>query len=233
MSGTHPHDEREAILRRHLRDLEDTELLPDGEELAAAALVVDGRRAENELAVAASCAVADLDAATGLRVRVRRGEAARAALIGSTRRLVVSLARRHDADAAHTVALLTAGDAALSRAVDRYDPTGGLAFSAFARWWVERAMREVEHHPTSAGPDGSAAAPADPTLLTALGHLHRNDCRVIELRLGLNGSPPLSRRETAQVLGSDLADEERREDHALAKLRHPCTPGNLANLRRL
>ena len=44
-------------------------------------------------------------------------------------------------------ALTRAGEAALGRAIDRYDPTGGLPFRAFARWWVERAMREVDLHP--------------------------------------------------------------------------------------
>src|SRR5690606_3127817 len=113
-----------------------------------------------------------------------------------------------------------------SRAVDRYDPTGGLPFSAFARWWVERAMREVERRPPA--PDGGPD-PADPTLLTALGHLSADDCRVVELRLGLGDGPALSPTETAAVLGIDADEEGEREAKALAKLRHPCTPGDLTD----
>ncbi|CAN5732190.1 hypothetical protein BH10ACT1_BH10ACT1_00240 [soil metagenome] len=226
-------DEREAVFRRHLRALGDAPLLTAGEELSHAATVADGREAEMELAGLVGEIVPDLEEAGLLRRRVAAGESSRAALIASTRRLVVSLARRHGGDGDRSAILLAAGDDALSRAVDRYDPTGGLPFSAFARWWVERAMREVERHPTgyAAGPVGPT--PADPTLLTALGHLHEDDCRVIELRLGLNGGPALSPADAARVLGVEEEREEERELRALAKLRHPCTPGDLTHLRHL
>jgi DNA-directed RNA polymerase sigma subunit (sigma70/sigma32) len=224
-------DERDAILRTHLRELGHLPLLSDVEELAAAATMADGRAAENELAALGGQPAINLADASDLMERVRQGEEARERLIGSTRRLVVSLARRHPSDAQVTRAMLTAGDDAIGRAADRYDPTGGLPFSSFARWWVERALREVDRHPAR-GLD-EAPTPADPTLLTALGHLHRADTRVIELRLGLHGGPPLSEGETARVLGiaPDVAHE--REEIAVAKLRHPCTPGDLTHLRDL
>lgn len=234
MSSTHPPvDARQRLLRHHLDAVSAAPVLTDVEELEVAAAVVDGRSAENELAALGSHEVADLGLSGRLRARVRAGEEARASLIASTRRLVVSLARRHDADVERTAALLAAGDEALSRAVDRYDPTGGLPFSAFARWWVERAMREVERHPSgyAAGPMGPS--PADPVLLTALGHLHQDDCRVVELRLGLTGGPALSPSDTARVIGMALDEEREREEVALAKLRHPSTPGVLTHLRRL
>lgn len=219
------------MLRSRLRDLADLPLLSDGEELAAAATMADGRSAEMELAAMGGRAAVDLAEASALLDRVRRGEDARERLIGSTRRLVVSIARRHQGDAESTHALLAAGDEAVGRAADRYDPTGGLPFSSFARWWVERAMREVERHPSHGRTD--APTPADPALLTALGHLHREDTRVVELRLGLHGGPPLSDADTARVLGIDQAEEHEREEIAVAKLRHPCTPGDLTHLRRL
>ncbi|MBX3313865.1 MAG: hypothetical protein KF906_06060 [Actinobacteria bacterium] len=205
--------------------------MTDAQELAAAATVADGRAAENELAALRHEGVADIERVQVLRGRVARGDVARADLIASSRRLVVSLARRHPAPASATEALLAAGDEALSRAVDRYDPTGGLPFSSFARWWVERAMREVEIRPDE--PEDPHPQPADPTLLTALGHLHQDDCRIIELRLGLNGGPALDTRGVATVLGVDEESAEDREERALAKLRHPCTPGDLTTLKRL
>lgn len=229
--SVHSIDERDAILRAHLRDLADLPLLSDGEELAAAAVMADGRAAENELAALGGQQQISLAEATDLMDRVHEGEEARARLIGSTRRLVVSLARRHPSDADVTRALLTAGDEAIGRAADRYDPTGGLPFSSFARWWVERAMREVDRHPAR-GME-AAPTPADPALLTALGHLHRSDTRVIELRLGLHGGTPLSDDDTAMVLGIDVDEERELEEVAVAKLRHPCTPGDLTHLRRL
>ena len=234
MSGTRPTvDEREAVFRRHLRSLGDPQLLTAGEELAVAATVANGRAAENGLAAVTAQEILDLEEVSRLRERIRRGDEARAALISSTRRLVVSLARRHSADSDRSAALLAAGDEALSRAVDRYDPTGGLPFSAFARWWVERAMREVERHPAGHAAGVTGPTPADPALLTALGHLHQHDCRVVELRLGLNGGPALSPADTARVLGLELEHQEERETKALAKLRHPSTPGDLTYLHRL
>lgn len=234
MSGLRPTvDEREAVFRRHLRALGDAPLITAGEELAAAATVADGRSAENELAALGGDGVTPIEQISALRQRVQAGDEARTTLISSTRRLVVSLARRHAADGPRSAALLAAGDEALTRAVDRYDPTGGLPFSAFARWWVERAMREVESHPVANEGSPRGPKPADPVLLTALGHLHEDDCRVVELRLGLNGGPALSRTDTARVLGLELARQEEREEKALAKLRHPCTPGDLTTLRQL
>lgn len=234
MSSTHPPaDAREALLRRHLRAVGDAPLLTAQEELAAAAEVAAGRQAENELAGLGGREVHDLEQTAQLRASVRAAEDARAALIASTRRLVVSLARRHDAPLDRTVALLAAGDEALSRAVDRYDPTGGLPFSAFAKWWVERAMREVERHPAGFGAGPLGPQPADPALLTALGHLHQDDCRVVELRLGLTGGPALSASDTARLMGVRVEEEREREEVALAKLRHPSTPGVLTHLRSL
>ena len=96
-------------------------------------------------------------------------------------------------------------------------------------------MREVERQSgTSANGTATTAGPvpADPVLLTALGHLHRDDCRVVELRLGLNG-PALSSADTAQIIGLEEDQEREREEVALAKLRHPSTPGVLTHLRRL
>ncbi len=229
--SVHSIDERDAILRAHLRELSELPLLSDGEELAAAATMADGRAAENELAALGGQPSISLAEAAELMDRVRSGEAARESLIGSTRRLVVSLARRHPSDAEVTRALLAAGDEAIGRAADRYDPTGGLPFSSFARWWVERAMREVDRHPSREL--DRTPTPADPTLLTALGHLHREDTRVIELRLGLHGGPALSSVDTAHVLGLAPDEEQEREEKAVAKLRHPCTPGDLTHLRSL
>src|SRR5689334_5660096 len=120
--------------------MRDLPLLSAGEELAAAATMSDGRDAEYQLAALGAAAdedtPLDLEGAEELLDRVREGEEARRLLVESTRRLVVSIARRHDLDGEATQVLLAAGDDALERAADRYDPAGGLPFSAFARWWV-------------------------------------------------------------------------------------------------
>ena len=92
-------------------------------------------------------------------------------------------------------------------------------------------MRQLDARPALGQAD--PGLPADPDVLTALGHLHEADCRVIELRLGLGSGPPLSVDDTARILGMAAADELEQEERAVAKLRHPCTPGNLTHLRRL
>ena len=242
------------VLRRHLNTIGTVPELTPAEELAAAAVVADGRSAENELAALAGAPMLDLESIALLRDRVRHSDAAREHLIASCRPLVVDLARRHQATAARmagpaavaataevTALLLSAGDEALVRAVDRYDPTGGLPFSSFARWWVERAMREVERNPSGravsapGNPAGGSRADSvvDIALLTALGHLHQEDCRILELRLGLDGGPGLSSDDAAMVLGLDPDHAIEKEEKALAKLRHPSTPGDLSHLRRI
>jgi DNA-directed RNA polymerase sigma subunit (sigma70/sigma32) len=225
-------DDPALRLRERLRSLHDDVLLTAGEELAAAATMADGRDAEYDLAALEDePGPLDLNEAADLLERVHAGEAARDRLVRATRRLVISLARRHDPHGELTEELLSAGEEALARAADRYDPTGGLPFSSFARWWVERAMRQVDQRPPLGG--DAPHSPADPEVLTALGHLHEADCRVIELRMGLVGGPPLSVDDTARVLGIDPPDQVEREERAVAKLRHPCTPGNLTHLRQL
>ncbi len=234
-------DQRELVLRRHLNTIGTVPELTPAEELAAAAVVADGRSAENELAALAGAPMLDLESIALLRDRVRHSDAAREHLIASCRPLVVDLARRHQATAGVTALLLSAGDEALVRAVDRYDPTGGLPFSSFARWWVERAMREVERNPSGravsapGNPAGGSRADSvvDTALLTALGHLHQEDCRILELRLGLDGGPGLSSDDAAMVLGLDPDHAVEKEEKALAKLRHPSTPGDLSHLRRI
>lgn len=229
------------VLRRHLNTIGTVPELTPAEELAAAAVVADGRSAENELAALAGAPMLDLESIALLRDRVRHSDAAREHLIASCRPLVVDLARRHQATAGVTALLLSAGDEALVRAVDRYDPTGGLPFSSFARWWVERAMREVERNPSGravsapGNPAGGSRADSvvDIALLTALGHLHQEDCRILELRLGLDGGPGLSSDDAAMVLGLDPDHAIEKEEKALAKLRHPSTPGDLSHLRRI
>ena len=230
-------DQREVVLRRHLQGLVDVPPLSPAEELSAAAVVADGRAAENELAALAGAPMLDLEAVALLRDRVRHSDAAREHLIASCRPLVVTLARRHQASPGVTALLLSAGDEALIRAVDRYDPTGGLPFSSFARWWVERAMREVERNPSGRPRphqpgDEAEDDTVDTKLLVALGHLHEDDCRILELRLGLDGGPGLAPDDAAAVLGLDPAVAEEREEKALAKLR-PSTPGDLTHVRRI
>lgn len=99
-------------------------------------------------------------------------------------------------------------------------------------------MREVERNPSGRPRphqpgDEAEDDTVDTKLLVALGHLHEDDCRILELRLGLDGGPGLAPDDAAAVLGLDPAVAEEREEKALAKLRHPSTPGDLTHVRRI
>lgn len=230
-------DQFEATFLRRRRSAAASPLPGTDDELAQAALVAAGRRAENELAAMGAATVADLETAGALRAQVRSGELARDHLMRASEHMVELLAERHATDPEHHDLLVDAGDDALSRAIDRYDPESGLPFSSFARWWVERALRDLGAPlapPTPSGSTGGTnAAATDPVLISALGHLNDDDCRIIELRLGLDDEDPRTVDETGEALRLSPDQVHRREQKALAKLRHPCTPGNLTHLREI
>jgi DNA-directed RNA polymerase sigma subunit (sigma70/sigma32) len=221
----------ESALRQRLRALADAPLLTSGEELAAAVTVADGQAAENELARMEDAHPVEPEVMAAFADRIQRGEDARQLLLGANRRLVVSIARRHQAPEGAVDALLAAGDRALERAVDRFDPHGSLSFGSFARWWIEHAMRAVSDQLTHDRP-GGLSADDEGLVLNALARLHEPDSRLLELRLGLRGRP-VTTDEASKILGVAPDRVEKEEEQALAKLRHPCTPGNLRHLRRL
>lgn len=75
-----------------------------------------------------------------LAVQVRQGEAAAAALAEANLRLVVSLARRYRRSGVCLADLVQEGNIGLLRAVERFDPARGFAFSTYAKWWIRAAM---------------------------------------------------------------------------------------------
>lgn len=87
-------------------------------------------------------------------------------------------------------------------------------------------------------PDGQAEAPDEATaaamerqaVLDLLGQLSHREQRVLEMRFGLRGAPPLTLEDVGREF--ELTRERIRqiEAKALTKLRHPCTPGRLRQL---
>ena len=67
-------------------------------------------------------------------------EAARKRLIESNLRLVVSVARRYRQLDPVLLNLIEEGNLGLVEALRRFDPSKGLRFSTFARWFIRQAI---------------------------------------------------------------------------------------------
>jgi RNA polymerase primary sigma factor len=103
-------------------------------------------------AVAEERSTARATTPTGLGVRCEielvvaaKGDpVARARLLEAFRPLVASVARRYArSTSVHRAELMQEGAVGLLRALERYDPTLGTPFWAYAGWWVRQAMQQL------------------------------------------------------------------------------------------
>jgi RNA polymerase primary sigma factor len=78
---------------------------------------------------------------------VNEGQQARAQLINSNLRLVVSIARRYQGHGLSLLDLIQEGTLGLMRAVDKFDPRRGLKFSTYATYWIRQSVgRAIADH---------------------------------------------------------------------------------------
>ncbi|RRR78293.1 MAG: sigma-70 family RNA polymerase sigma factor [Candidatus Viridilinea halotolerans] len=68
------------------------------------------------------------------------GDRARAQLINSNLRLVVSIARRYQGHGLSLLDLIQEGSLGLMRAVDKFDSSRGLKFSTYATYWIRQSV---------------------------------------------------------------------------------------------
>jgi RNA polymerase primary sigma factor len=80
--------------------------------------------------------------------RAREGDMeARARLIKSNLRLVISIAKKYRGRGVSFEDLIQEGNAGLIKAVERFDPSLGNRFSTYATWWIRQAItRAVADH---------------------------------------------------------------------------------------
>jgi RNA polymerase sigma factor (sigma-70 family) len=84
------------------------------------------------------------DEATGLAVRALAGDAAaREQLIDHLLPLIGSLAGGFRAQGLEQMDLIQEGVVGLLRALERFDPSLGVPFAAYATWWVRRALQDA------------------------------------------------------------------------------------------
>jgi RNA polymerase primary sigma factor len=151
--------------------------------------------------------------------RSREGdEEARARLIESNLRLVISIAKKYRGRGVLFEDLIQEGNAGLIKAVERFDPSLGNRFSTYATWWIRQAVTRAvaDHARTVRLPAHVVDAVfrlrrAESELSTELGR----DATEEELALRLGTKPEEVRRlrEVSQPIGSvnariGIANEE-------------------------
>lgn len=140
--------------------------------------------------------------------RAREGDkGARARLIKSNLRLVISIAKKYRGRGVLFEDLIQEGNAGLIKAVERFDPSLGNRFSTYATWWIRQAVTRAiaDHARTVRLPAHVVDAVfrlrrAENALSTELGR----DATEEELAIRLGTKPEEVRRlrEVSQPIGS-------------------------------
>jgi RNA polymerase sigma factor (sigma-70 family) len=122
----------------YLREIGRYALLRADEEVCLAKAIEDGRDAVGRLAAGR---VRSDRGRRELARAARAGEEARARMINSNLRLVVSIARRYRATGVPFLDLIQEGNLGLIRAVEKFDWRRGYKFSTYATWWIRQAVQ--------------------------------------------------------------------------------------------
>jgi DNA-directed RNA polymerase sigma subunit (sigma70/sigma32) len=84
---------------------------------------------------------------TELVARTRQGDRkARETLIKGHLRRVVEISSEYENIGLSLLDLISEGNLGLMKAVDRFDPAKGAAFSAFSTWWIKQAIKRALAH---------------------------------------------------------------------------------------
>ena len=124
------------FLSRYMLETNRQRLLTADEEVTLAKHIELGRFAAQRLA--------EGDAEAGEKEELQRiidqAEAARALLVRSNTRLVISIAKRYFGQGLDFLDLIQEGNIGLLTAVDKFDYTRGTRFSTYATWWIRQGI---------------------------------------------------------------------------------------------
>jgi RNA polymerase primary sigma factor len=127
----------------YLKEIGKVPLLTGELEVELAKRIEAGNEAADELALreaAAGTRKIPSEERTRLRMKVRKGQQAKEALIEANLRLVVSIAKRYRNRGLAFLDLIQEGNLGLMRAVEKFDYTKGFKFSTYATWWIRQAI---------------------------------------------------------------------------------------------
>jgi RNA polymerase primary sigma factor len=128
----------------YLNEIGDEPLLTFDQEQELAGAMGAGREAARRLADEYPLTPTDR---RRMEHQVNAGGTARAQLINSNLRLVVSIARRYQGHGLSLLDLIQEGSLGLMRAVDKFDPSRGLKFSTYATYWIRQSVgRAIADH---------------------------------------------------------------------------------------
>jgi RNA polymerase primary sigma factor len=121
----------------YLNEIGDEPLLTFAQEQELARVINEGREATRKLSGETPLLPQER---RRLDEHVSAGERARAQLISSNLRLVVSIARRYQGHGLSLLDLIQEGSLGLMRAVDKFDASRGLKFSTYATYWIRQSV---------------------------------------------------------------------------------------------
>jgi RNA polymerase primary sigma factor len=124
----------------YLKEIGKVKLLDAALEVELAERIVAGNEATGRLAAHEGGSGEPYPGRVSDRVLVRRGQAAKEALIEANLRLVVSIAKRYRNRGLAFLDLIQEGNLGLMRAVEKFDHTKGFKFSTYATWWIRQAI---------------------------------------------------------------------------------------------
>ena len=119
------------------------ELLTAAEEVELARQIEAGREATRQLK---NPDLPEAERQRWLKVKAR-AQAARAKLVQSNVRLVISIAKRYRGQGVDFLDLVQEGNIGLLTAVEKFDYTLGNRFSTYATWWIRQSVsRAIANH---------------------------------------------------------------------------------------
>lgn len=131
------------FLSRYMLETNRQRLLTADEEVELAKHIELSRFAVQQL----STEDVDNETRADLQRLIDQGEAARALLVRSNTRLVISIAKRYFGQGLDFLDLIQEGNIGLLTAVDKFDYTRGTRFSTYATWWIRQGItRALSNH---------------------------------------------------------------------------------------